>query len=359
MSTTQKKLILVIGATGAQGRSVVDALLAPTSTGATTPYAVRALTRDLESAQARELKSLGVDCVVGSFKDVESVAKAMEGVYGVYVNTDGFTVGELQEVYSGIRIFETAKQTPTLRHYVYSGLIYAFKMQGYNPDYKVDHLDAKGRVVDFLRSQASVPTDNELSWSVINTGPYMELLLAGLFDPITVRADGTVVFAAPVGDGRVPMIALKDLGWWARWIFDHREETSGKEVHVTSELVSWEHLVETFTKVTGKPSVYVRQTLDEYWNNFEPASINVPIAGDGSGKTTAKENFSGFWRVLRDEVWVPSKDIAWLKSVHPETYTLEKWMRENGYKGRTMPVLKNALDSRKGWMVREEVTKRL
>ena len=56
------------------------------------------------------------------------VATAFEGVYGAWVNTDGFTVGEQKEIYSGIRIFETAKKAQSMRHYVWSSLDYAFKV---------------------------------------------------------------------------------------------------------------------------------------------------------------------------------------------------------------------------------------
>lgn len=38
-------------------------------------------------------------------------------------------------------------------------------------------MDAKARVADFLRSQPSVVADDALSWSIVTTGPYMELLM--------------------------------------------------------------------------------------------------------------------------------------------------------------------------------------
>jgi uncharacterized protein YbjT (DUF2867 family) len=60
-----KKLILVIGATGAQGLVVIDALLAPGKTGQPSPYSVRALTRDKEGRRAKELAGKGVELVVG------------------------------------------------------------------------------------------------------------------------------------------------------------------------------------------------------------------------------------------------------------------------------------------------------
>lgn len=65
MSNTQK-LILVIGATGAQGQAVVNALLAPDNQGNPSPYTVRALTRDPASKHALELAARGVECVKGS-----------------------------------------------------------------------------------------------------------------------------------------------------------------------------------------------------------------------------------------------------------------------------------------------------
>ena len=62
---SSKKLILVIGATGAQGLAVIDKLLEPAANGTASPYAVRALTRDPTSRRAKELAAKGVDVVKG------------------------------------------------------------------------------------------------------------------------------------------------------------------------------------------------------------------------------------------------------------------------------------------------------
>lgn len=45
------------------------------------------------------------------------------------MNTDGFTVPEIKEVYLGMRIFEEAKAAGTVRHYVYSNLDYSYKVR--------------------------------------------------------------------------------------------------------------------------------------------------------------------------------------------------------------------------------------
>lgn len=62
---TVKKLILVLGATGAQGLAVIDALLTPAKDGSPSPYTVRALTRDTNNRRAKDLASKGVEVVEG------------------------------------------------------------------------------------------------------------------------------------------------------------------------------------------------------------------------------------------------------------------------------------------------------
>lgn len=63
--TYTKKLILVIGATGAQGLAVVNALLAQNEDGSPSPYAVRALTRNAKGERAQELAARGVELFEG------------------------------------------------------------------------------------------------------------------------------------------------------------------------------------------------------------------------------------------------------------------------------------------------------
>lgn len=146
MST--KKLILVIGATGAQGRAVISALLAPHEDGACSMYSIRALTRDPTTEQAQLLASWGVELFKGKnailhlipfeilihtwfcsgrVEDLDSLGSAFAECYGVYVNIDSFTVGQRVEIYAGIKMFEQA-QGAQVKHYVWSGLDYASKV---------------------------------------------------------------------------------------------------------------------------------------------------------------------------------------------------------------------------------------
>lgn len=64
-ATTSQKIIFVIGATGAQGRAVINALLAPAEDGSPSPFAVRALTRNPVGDKAKKLAAKGVQLLKG------------------------------------------------------------------------------------------------------------------------------------------------------------------------------------------------------------------------------------------------------------------------------------------------------
>ena len=94
------------------------------------------------------------------------------------------------------------------------------------------------------------------------------IVIQPMFGPLNVRADGTHVFAAPIGSGHIPMIALSDIGFFARYSFDNRALVSGKELEVVSAMVSLDELVETFCRVTGEKAVARRLTIEEWFENF-------------------------------------------------------------------------------------------
>jgi len=272
------------------------------------------------------------------------VDAALDGAYGAWINIDGFTVGEQREIYAGLRIFELAKQTKSLRHYIWSSLDYNLKKGGYDQKYRCEHYDAKGRVAEWLVQQPSVVSDTDFSWSVVTSGPYMDMLQIGILGPVQ-REDGTFVFNAPIGDGHIPMSALVDIGFFARYTFDHRAETSGKNLEIASEWVGWEYLVATFTKVTGHKAVYNRETLEEWLSHTE--NTEKPVAAEGApGSTSWGENFTGWWNAFRDDL--NKRDMDWIRKTNPKGYTLERWMIENKYDGTLYkdPVLKIVADGK-------------
>lgn len=79
MSSTDKKLIVVFGATGAQGGSVVQNILSDPKTK--NDWAVRGVTRDVTKPSAKELEALGAETVAVSLPVVLSVVVFITNEY--------------------------------------------------------------------------------------------------------------------------------------------------------------------------------------------------------------------------------------------------------------------------------------
>ncbi|MEU3856391.1 NmrA/HSCARG family protein [Streptomyces sp. NPDC028722] len=124
--------VLVLAATGGQGRAVTEALL---DRGA----AVRALVRDPGRATARALAGQGVEVVAGSLSDRDSLAAAMRGAAGVFAFTTPFEAGPEAEVDQGRSILAAATQE-RVPHLVFSSVA------GADQDSGVPHFESKARI---------------------------------------------------------------------------------------------------------------------------------------------------------------------------------------------------------------------
>jgi uncharacterized protein YbjT (DUF2867 family) len=322
-------LVLVIGGTGAQGAAVIEHLVKDKK------YFVRVLTRNTTSRRAQELVQLGnVELFQGDMTNETDLVNAFKGVDLAFVNIDGFAIGEKMEVFWGMRIFEIAMQAGTVRHYVWGNLDYGLQKGGYNPKYRCGHYDGKGRVAQWLRSQPPSKT----IWSSLTSGPYMDMLFEFLRP--RPQPDGSYVFAAPIGDGAIPLIALEDLGYYCRWLFDHPDKSAGLDLEIATQDVSWHELAATFTEVTGKPAKFVDLPIDVYMSNFDP---EVKVGVDGMKWV---DNFKGWWALWHDRIL--TRDYKTLYEIHPQHLTLKSWMKKNNYDGNPKQVLKDIED---GWKV--------
>jgi hypothetical protein len=108
-------------------------------------YNIRIQTRDPHHARSLALASLPNTTLIPGRADNEAdLRRAFDGATHAFINTNGFAIGEKSETYWGMRIYEIAKETKTMRHYIWSNLDYALKLGGYNEKYKCGHYDGKG-----------------------------------------------------------------------------------------------------------------------------------------------------------------------------------------------------------------------
>src|SRR5436309_1339524 len=78
-----KKVIAVVGATGAQGGGLVRAILNDPKGD----FAARVLTRDVNGAKAKDFARQGAEVVAADIDNAESLKRAFEGAYGAYCVT--------------------------------------------------------------------------------------------------------------------------------------------------------------------------------------------------------------------------------------------------------------------------------
>ncbi len=156
-----KKIIAVVGATGAQGGGLVRAILADPSGG----FAARALTRDVNSEKARELAKLGAEVVAADVDDPESLKKAFTGAYGAFCVTFFWAHFSPEKELAEAAAMAQAAKDAGVQHVIWSTLEDTRKWVPLSDDrmptlmgkYKVPHFDAKGEA-DQLFTDLGVPT---------------------------------------------------------------------------------------------------------------------------------------------------------------------------------------------------------
>ncbi|KAJ5413625.1 hypothetical protein N7509_000252 [Penicillium cosmopolitanum] len=326
-------IVLVIGGTGAQGRPVVK---------------VRVLARNASSKEATELAAIpGVIIFEGETYHEPTLRKALRDVSYVFANTNGLAIGEKAEIYWGIRLYELAREF-RVKHFLYAGLEYASKLGNFDPKYRTGNLDGKGKVVDFISHQPTAP----MAWSILTSCPYMEGLsefMRPLPDP---HDPGTMVFTAPLGNGKCPLIYLEDYGQYSQWMFDNLTKSRGLELHVGTEDIAWKDLAAVFTTVTGINAAYKDVTLDEYfqlgiWPDAN-AILGYSAGYDDGSFMTVRKNFSGFWNTWKDNL--TKRDYQLLDEILPtRVKSVKEWMVKTGYRGNYASVLK----SRRGVIEKE------
>ncbi|KAL7947035.1 hypothetical protein V8C42DRAFT_352448 [Trichoderma barbatum] len=332
-----KQTILIIGGTGAQGIPVVRALASGSK------YNVRVLTRNSSCNEAQDLATLpGVEIYEGNAYDEATLRQALKGINGIFVNTNGLAIGEKAEVYWGIRLYELSREFG-LEHFVYAGLEYASKLGNFHPKYRCSFLDAKGKVADYISAQPTAP----MAWSVLTSCTYMEALSERLRPFPDPKDPTTLIFAAPLGSAKCPLIHLEDYGAYARWMFDTPARSNGLNLHVATEDIDWNDLAASFTELTGKKAIYRSVTLDQYFKLGAMPNLDAKLghSADPDDPTlqTFRESFSGFWNNWKDEL--SKRDYNLLDEILPtRVKSVGEWMKKTGYTGEAKSILKDYRD---------------
>ena len=280
-----RRIVAVLGATGAQGGGVVRALLED----APREFAVRALTRRPLSDRARTLEHLGADVVFADADDVESLKRAFSGAHGAFCMTDFWAHQSAERELAQAASIAEACRCAGVRHAIWSTLEDTRRVVPLADDrlptlmgkYKVPHFDAKGEANGAFE-RLSVPT------TFLMTSFYWDNLLN--FPGMRLRkgAGGCLSIVMALGDRKMPGIAADDIGRCARGVF--REGLVGRTIGIAGEHLTGDEMAAALTKGLGRTVRYENVAPEVY------RAFDVPGAAELANMMQFKRDFSDLYR---------------------------------------------------------------
>ncbi|MDP9794273.1 uncharacterized protein YbjT (DUF2867 family) [Catenuloplanes nepalensis] len=301
-----KKLITVLGATGAQGGGVARALLADGG------FAVRAVTRDATSPKARALAALGAEVTEATLDDEATLRAAFDGAYGAFLVTPYWEHRSPERELAEVANLIAAAQAAGLQHVLWSTLedtreaIPAGddRMPMLDGGYRVPHFDVKGGTADALFAKSGLPV------TYLLMSFYWENLLGDLApqrDP-----DGTLALHLAMGDTAVAGVSMDDLGAIVVRVLQQPAETIGTTVPVATEHLTGEEIADAFGTVLGEPVAYRPPTHDQ-------------LRGFGFPGADELGNMFQYYAEF-PESYLGRRDPATVRAMHPGWHTLADFL---------------------------------
>jgi len=308
---SEKKVIVVIGATGAQGGGLVRAIVADKSG----PFAARAVTRKPGSDQAKALAGLGVEVVAGDTDDVAGLEKAFAGAYGAYCVTNFWEHASPEREILQATAMAKASRKAGLQHVIWSTLEDTRKWVPLSDDrlptlrrqYKVPHFDAKGQMDTVFAAEAA-PTSYLLpafyweNFIYFGSGPRKE-------------PGGGLALSLPLGGARLPGIAAADIGKCAYGVFRRGPAVAGQRFGIAGEILSGDEMAAKMGRAMGRTIAFIDVPFDVY------RGLGFPGADDLG-------NMFQFQKIRGDDFY-RDRDPGLARSLNPELLDFDRWLATN------------------------------
>jgi uncharacterized protein YbjT (DUF2867 family) len=303
-----RKVIAVVGATGAPGGGLVRALLAEPAG----EFAVRAITRDPASDKARALARAGAEVVAADLYDPASVERAFAGAFGAYCVTFFWAHFSPEREMAEAKTMAEAAAKAGLQHVIWSTLedsrlsipLDDDRMPTLMGRYKVPHFDAKGESNRFF-TEAGVPT------TFLLTSFYWDNFIHFGAGPQR-GPDGRLALVLPMADRPLPGIAAEDIGRCALGIFKAGPRYRGRTVGIAGEHLTGAQMAEKLGRALGE-AVHYQAVAPAVYRGF-----GFPGADDLANMYQFNAEFS-------DE-FCATRPIALSRELNPALQTLDEWL---------------------------------
>ncbi len=306
-----RKIIAIVGATGAQGGGLARAILDDPAGG----FAVRALTRKPDSEKARALAERGAEVVAAELDDVESLARAFGGAWGAYCVTNFWEHFSPEKELAQAANMAGAAREAGLRHVIWSTLedtrrwvpLEDDRMPTLMGNWKVPHFDAKGEANHFF-ADAGVPT------TYLLTSFYWDNFIYFGLEPKR-GADGVLAITLPMGRAPLSGIAAEDIGRCAYGIFRRGEEMVGRTVGIAGGHLTGEEMAAAMGRALGEEVRYVEVTPEAF------RGFGFPGAEDLGNMFQFKRDFNDYY--------VGARDVEKARALNPALQSFDEWLDRN------------------------------
>jgi uncharacterized protein YbjT (DUF2867 family) len=309
-----KKIITIFGATGAQGGGLARAILNDPAS----EFAVRAVTRHIDSDKARQLAAMGAEVVAADIDDEDGIKRALQGAYGAYFVTFFWAHFSPEKEMAEVKLMAEAAKEAGLQHAIWSTLedtrntvpLDDDSMPTLHGKYKVPHFDGKG-ASDHYFTDACVPV------TFLLASYYWENLIYFGMGP-KKAADGNLYITFPMGDKKMAGIAAEDIGKCAYGIFKKGTPLVGRHIGIAGDQLTCTQMAASLTTALGHEVMYNEVTPAQY------RAFGFPGADDLG-------NMFQFYRDF-DELCNTTRDVAFSRELNPGLQSFDTWLADN--KGR-------------------------
>jgi uncharacterized protein YbjT (DUF2867 family) len=313
-----KKIIAVMGATGAQGGGLARAIAADRNG----PFVARAITRKTDSEKALALARLGVEVVAGDADNPPSLERAMAGAFGAFCVTNFWEHFSAEREGAQATAMARATRKAGVQHVVWSTLedtrrwvpLSDPRLPTLHDKYKVPHFDSKGQV-DRVFAEEAAPT------TCLLAAFYWENFIHFGMGP-RKAPDGELALAMPLGGVKLPGIAAEDIGRCAYGLFRRGPGTVGQRFGIAGEVLSGAEMAAKMTGVLGRKVHFQDVPFDVY------RGLGFPGAEDLG-------NMFQFQAILGDD-FLRSRDAVVARSLNPDLLNFDAWLTANASR---IPIL--------------------
>lgn len=245
----EKKIIAVIGATGSQGKGVINSILKDGT------FEARAITRNPEKYSGK------ADQVVkGDLTDLTLLTEAFKGAHGVFVVTNFWEGAD--EIAQGKIAIQAAKNAG-VNHFIWSTLPDVEKIS--NSKFDVPHFTGKAKVDDLVKNAGFK------NYSFVQP-PFYYQNFSGMLGA-QPKQDGSIGWTLPIDPNKkvIHMSDINDLGKVVTGAFLNPEKVGqGSYLALATEVNSFNEIIAAY-KANGKEYSFTQVPGELFSTFFEGA----------------------------------------------------------------------------------------